>query len=491
MHPPLRLPAQRPDLPPARVAAVIVTWNNKAGVLNLLRTLEDVDDPKPQVFVVDNHSTDGTMEALREAFPHVTGLALPSNLGGTGGFNAGLCAVLDRGGFDYVWLLDNDVEVEPNTLRVLLETLNAFPDAAIAGSHMLRLDEPGRTNEIGASLDRKRGWLILHHHDTPARMHTDEIYDVDYVAAASMLARFSCVRSIGLWDDLFIHYDDVDWCLRMKAAGYRVLACAASRIRHVSGKSKCVTWMHYYNIRNIRYLLNKHGNHGPLHDAAFVLYYLLAAMRQALTGQAYYGHLTARALIDFFDGHMGKAADLPHYAGAPLREGIERLLAGKPRLIYAVEPAARCFMNEEELARATARGTRVVALRFGPSETHPALPPQATRRVEPARPLPRAWFWIRLILFGQRADDLLTDAGPEKGWITMTARRVLFVAGDTCVEAPDLFARLGNALMLPVVWLRVWQAYARFLRSGRKGKAFASQSVSAFKQKLDNPRNTA
>jgi GT2 family glycosyltransferase len=81
------------------------------------------------------------------------------------------------------------------------------------------------------------------------------IFDVDYVAAASLLIRAEVAKKAGLWEDFFIHFDDVDWCLRIKEMGHRVVCVADSVIWHLSAAQKPITWARYYDVRNMLFLL--------------------------------------------------------------------------------------------------------------------------------------------------------------------------------------------------------------------------------------------
>ena len=119
--------------PYPRVGVVIVTWNRKDYVLRLLDSIRRNAYPNWSVLVVDNASSDGSDAAIRREHPWVRCLRNPVNLGGSGGFNTGLRHYLDEG-YDYVWLLDNDVEVEPGALEVLIETLEIHRDAGGAPS---------------------------------------------------------------------------------------------------------------------------------------------------------------------------------------------------------------------------------------------------------------------------------------------------------------------------------------------------------------------
>jgi GT2 family glycosyltransferase len=100
-------------IPAPSILMIIVTWNRKDYVLDLLNSLRNLDYPSSSIetVVVDNASQDGTVEAIREQFPQVHLICNPENIGGTGGFNTGLKWAFEQpeGKYQYLWLLDNDV----------------------------------------------------------------------------------------------------------------------------------------------------------------------------------------------------------------------------------------------------------------------------------------------------------------------------------------------------------------------------------------------
>ena len=103
-----------------RVCAVIVTYNRKALLKECLEAVLAQTRPPDHVLVVDNASTDGTAEMLREEFPQVEVLRLPENQGGAGGFHEGMKRAYEEG-FDWLWLMDDDTIPRPEALEALLE----------------------------------------------------------------------------------------------------------------------------------------------------------------------------------------------------------------------------------------------------------------------------------------------------------------------------------------------------------------------------------
>jgi GT2 family glycosyltransferase len=441
--------------PAPRVGVIIVTWNKKDFVLNLLDDLAARPYPNWTVRVIDNHSSDGTVDAIRQRHPWVIILPMKENLGGTGGFNAGLRAVLQEDGLDYVWLLDNDVSLEPGALEVLVETLEARPDAGVAGSHMIQMDSDGITNEIGGDVDLAHGRLVLHHHGSYARLHRQEVYDCDYVAACSLLVRFEVLRNVGLWDDFFIHYDDVDWCLRIRTAGYRVLACAASRIRHMSARAKPVTWILYYDIRNMLYLQRKHMEFRPLRELAFLAMLMYFNMRDELAGKRYYAQLIEQAVRDFVTGRMGKGTGLPKLELEPAKEALSRILQGPPGSILVLEPTRRPVFGEDDFEAATRNGFHLAAVCHENEQDHTALPDGAQRvRLSGNRWIMAAQL-IKRILFRRRVDVLILDIDKPCGLLSLCARRILLLSDNQCHDVRGGSIRLLAALAQPFRWIPI------------------------------------
>ena len=323
-------PAPISEKPVPAILAIIVTWNKKDDVLNLLESLETIDYPKPSldIVVVDNASGDGTVEEIRRCYPSVKLIVNSENLGGTGGFNTGLAYAYGTpaGTYDYLWLLDNDVLAHRRALAELVALLEAYPEAAIAGSTMMQLDYPWRINEMGAWVNRMDGRLLLNRHleeipewkDRDARellnsdveknitlFHSPPFIVVDYVAAASLLIRADVARNAGRWLDFFIHFDDVEWCLRIARMGHQIVVSARSLIWHLSAAAKIPTWILYYDNRNVLYLLKRHGKGGmALRWAALKV--LVKGARQVLIGKPEMKRLFLDALDDFRNGRMGK-----------------------------------------------------------------------------------------------------------------------------------------------------------------------------------------
>ncbi len=236
-----------------QVTIVILNWNGLADTLSCLASLANLDRPAHQVVIVDNGSTDGSAKAIREQFPDVTLIENRQNLGFTGGNNVGVRHALVTGA-DYVLLLNNDTEVAPDFLQHLLMVAQADPALGIVGPLIYYHSQPDVIWSAGGAIDWRRGstrMVGLDERDTG--QFGSEPQEVDFVSGCAMLVRKSVLEQVGLLDErFFAYYEEVEWCVRVQRAGYKVVRVPRSRIWHkispqVRADSPVV---HYYMTRN-------------------------------------------------------------------------------------------------------------------------------------------------------------------------------------------------------------------------------------------------
>ncbi len=216
----------------SKVCAVVVNWNGREYIEPCLETLVASDYAPLEVLVVDNASTDGSPEFVRESFPSVGLLLNDRNEGYAAGANAGVKAALD-GGADYVLLLNNDVELAPDAVARLVETAREHPGAAFVGPKIYYHEPPDVIWSLGGAVSYWSG-NIRH---IAIRRRDDGRYEgvreVDYVTGASILCASAALRRIGLMDEAYYMYnEDTDWCARAKRHGYSVLVEPRAKVWH-------------------------------------------------------------------------------------------------------------------------------------------------------------------------------------------------------------------------------------------------------------------
>ena len=360
-------PIHRPgDNPLPFILIIIVTWNKKKDVLNLLEALSKVDYPPDrfETLLVDNASTDGTVETVRPRHPHVHILQHRENPGGSGGFNAGMrWALTNRPQADYFWLLDNDVLVAPESLRTLVHVLESHPDAAVCGSKILDQQNPENLIEVGAFIDYRRGDIRQNCGDPRQGQGFDSIEEVDYVAACSLLVRTSAVRTVGLLqEDFFIYWDDMEWGARFKACGYRVLASHDSVVFHPSwagrAADKTVVWRTYYRARNGLCFFNHycHGLKRRLLLGRMILRFHFLGVSTCLRSETALSEAFSLAVDDFFRGRFGKKnlalpeSDLRRFLQTRQSRCVFVFLP-QEKLIERAEPLFEQLLDQKSIAR--------------------------------------------------------------------------------------------------------------------------------------------
>ncbi|NWF97483.1 MAG: glycosyltransferase family 2 protein [Nitrospirae bacterium] len=246
-----------------KVAIVIVNWNKKEFVLRLLTQLQMIDYDNFDIIIVDNASTDGSVEAIRERFPNLKLIVNKENLGGTGGFNTGMRYFLKNNNFvyKYIWLLDNDAEVEIDTLKELVKAMEEDEKIGIAGSRIIDINSRDITIEAGAFFRWDTIGVKPLFRNKKNIQFSHKTYEVDYVAICSALVRTKAIEEAGFMDDrFFIFWDDMDWGLQFKKNNFKVVSVFTSVAYHpafTEKRSPLVDF--YYGYRNALLTYAKHS----------------------------------------------------------------------------------------------------------------------------------------------------------------------------------------------------------------------------------------
>ncbi|GFO57943.1 hypothetical protein GMST_02680 [Geomonas silvestris] len=296
-------------LPEPKVTIIVVNWNKRADVINLLDSLQGIAYKNYSIVVVDNASTDDSVPAIKAHPLSVTLLENAENLGGTGGFNTGMRYALNVLQQDYLWLLDNDAEVTPYTLTELVRAMEADGTIGAAGSCIMSPEDKSLMVEAGGFVHWRSGtWAPNLRYARLNDQDDSRIIDVDYVAACSALVRATTAREVGVMDDrYFLHWDDIEFCLRMKRQGLRVVAVVASKVYHGVEKG-CNPGIIYYDFRNGLLTASKHTSGiGRLIAYLGVLNNAFSSMVYVnLLGHRAWSRLIRSSVEDFLLGRFGK-----------------------------------------------------------------------------------------------------------------------------------------------------------------------------------------
>lgn len=246
------------------LAVVVLNWNGLEDTRALLPTLERCRVPagwRMRVLVVDNGSSDGSAGAIAREFPDVEVVALSANRRFAGGCNAGLERALG-GGADAVMLLNNDTEAEPGLVEHLLLALEQDPRAG-AAAPLICLHRP--LDAIWYAGGRCVPALGLAAHRGLRRRDRGQYRAVEptgYLTGCCLLATRAAWERVGPLDErYFIYAEDADWCLRARAAGFRLLFVPTARLWHkVSASTGAASpWKTYQRLRANLVLFSRHA----------------------------------------------------------------------------------------------------------------------------------------------------------------------------------------------------------------------------------------
>lgn len=233
---------------------VICNFNKVNYLKGCLESLykSDFEDLIYDVIVVDNASTDGSPDFIKENYPKIVLLQNETNTGGSGGFDRGIRYAMQKK-YDYVVLLDNDILLESNTILNLYKYIKLNPKAGVVGSKICTMDNPDILQEMGSFIDYENKFNVY----TPLKSHKDdsllpEVVECDYVPACCMITTKEVLEKVGSFNtEHFIYWDDMDWCTRVKRENYEIYAINSSRVFHKMGAANHTnTFGFYYFERN-------------------------------------------------------------------------------------------------------------------------------------------------------------------------------------------------------------------------------------------------
>lgn len=206
------------------VAIVILNWNGWQDTTNCLSSLNVSEYKNFRIIIVDNGSTDDSVDHLQAVHADFTIIETGVNLGFAGGCNVGIRYAFEISA-DYIWLLNNDTVVEQQSLSALVTTAGNNRLAGAVGSVLYEMERPTVIQAWGGG---------------GVNLHTGKSYHVKgqngiltYLTGASLLLRAEALRQTGLLDEgFFVYWEDTDLSFRLSANGWRLLVEPSSRVWH-------------------------------------------------------------------------------------------------------------------------------------------------------------------------------------------------------------------------------------------------------------------
>lgn len=227
------------------LSIIIINWNTKQMLLDCLASVEqNVRSASYEIIVVDNGSSDGSVVAARSAFPRAAVIANAANLGFARANNRGLNIAKGK----YAVLLNSDTVVKEGAFEKLFSFMESCPRAGMCGPQLLNADGSAQTSfgkfPTLAGEFISRSLLRVFFPRSHRRLFVSDVSEaggpavVDFIIGACMVARKQAIEEAGVLDeDFFFFYEEIDWCLRMKRAGWPVYHVPDAQIIHFGGGS--------------------------------------------------------------------------------------------------------------------------------------------------------------------------------------------------------------------------------------------------------------
>lgn len=291
-----------------KIAVVILNWNGRDLLRKYLPSVVAFSDPElADVYVADNGSDDDSVSVLQSEFPTVKIIQLDRNYGFAEGYNLAIEQIEE----EYVLLLNSDVRVTENWLNPLFDYMDSHPQIAACQPKIRSDRNPERFEHAGASggfIDRWgypfcRGRLF--HILEEDEEQYNSIMSVFWATGAALLTRTALFKTAGGLDgSFFAHMEEIDYCWRLWARGYDIVAIPDSVVFHLGAATlqKESPRKTYLNFRNNLLMLYKNESKWKCRRVLLARFFLdfVAALKMFVTGEKANAGAVMKAVRDFY-----------------------------------------------------------------------------------------------------------------------------------------------------------------------------------------------
>lgn len=259
------------------VVIIVLNWNRKDDTIDCLSSLKKIDYDNYKILLIDNHSTDDSVSAVKKTFPDLEIMVNEENLGYAEGNNVGIKHAL-TGDAKYVLLLNNDTIVDPQFIKNMVATAEKDKSTGIVGSKIYYYKYDGKDNvinSIGGMINYNTGSVRLFGYREIDEGQHDMAREVDYVEGACIMIKKDVFDRIGyLNPKYFMYWEETDFCTRAKRSGFKVVTSPEAVIWHKSIPKVSLflnQFRLYYTTRNMFYFERQNASIFAL--AVFALYF--------------------------------------------------------------------------------------------------------------------------------------------------------------------------------------------------------------------------
>ena len=243
-----------------KIAVIVLHYQNLADTLECLDSLQTQDYPDFEVILVDNGPNDADLREKTQHYPRIHFIHNGANLGFAEGNNTGIRAALERGA-DSVLLLNNDTVSSPDLLSAFAMAAHNHPQAGVFGAKIFFYDDPTIIWHAGGDV-HPSSQRCFHHGcgDSDIAKKWEEIRSIGYACGCALFVKKDVILNVGLMEPrFFLLWEEIDWCWRIRKAGYECLYIPKARVWHkvsrsFEGGNRGPMWTYYYFRNRLLFL---------------------------------------------------------------------------------------------------------------------------------------------------------------------------------------------------------------------------------------------
>jgi GT2 family glycosyltransferase len=330
---------------------VVLNWNAWADTIECLESLTRIKSDKYKIVVCDNASddnslyylklwADGFLDIISSSDSNLRCLSYPpvnkpiryfdinnfqnfnlhdnddkiifiqtgKNLGYAGGNNIGISYALEQSDCKYVWILNNDTVVDPDSLSSMIDQIKKLPaNTAVLGAKVLYYSEPELIQcKGGGRIYPYIGYTSIYGHKKRDDIAFEQPIEVEHIYGASLFVKKDVFKEIGYFDETYFMYrEETDWCVKVRNSRYSLYYCPSCRIYHkdgISAKKKSV-FQDYYFIRNNLFFITK--NYPLSLFTAFTFVFFTTLIPKIMRLEIDRVMITLKAYLDFIRRKKG------------------------------------------------------------------------------------------------------------------------------------------------------------------------------------------
>ncbi|MBR4109664.1 MAG: glycosyltransferase family 2 protein [Oscillospiraceae bacterium] len=275
-----------------KLFVIILNYNGWQDTLDCVQSVQHSNYSDTNIVVVDNASTDGSFDILKqELSSDVILLHSDKNIGYAGGNNIGIRYAVEQGA-EYLCILNNDTVIAPDAFTKCIDLLDRDPSIGFTGPLVMEFDRES-VQSTGGNIYIQKGNVTLNNNGKRPSELPQEV-PCDYIGGACILLRASLLEEIGVIPEAyFLFFEETEWCYRAQLAGYRNVCLTDAQVRHKGSASiDVINGLHAYLMERNRVAFVKRNINSKARYLLYLMYQFVKTVYRALfKNKVYWSYL--------------------------------------------------------------------------------------------------------------------------------------------------------------------------------------------------------